>query len=86
MARTIKNPEESIRRQTCVRKRGPAACVQGGGRLGASLRPSRGRATGELLGDGSSHGGPGPTPCSESSRRPTWGPGRGLPRQRLGKA
>lgn len=57
MARTIKNPEESIRRQACVRKRGPAARVQGGGRLGASLRPSRGRATGELLGDGSSHGG-----------------------------
>lgn len=46
MARTIKNPEESIRRQTCGRKRGPAACVQGGGRLGASLRPSRGRAKG----------------------------------------
>lgn len=85
MARTIKNPEESIRRQTCVRKRGPAACVQGGGRLGASLRPSRGRATGELLGDGSSHGGAWPHTVFRKQPTAHMGARQGSPQAEAGE-
>lgn len=57
MARKIKNAEKSVRRQTHVVKRGPAADALRGWPAGAFLLPSQGRATGELLGGGSGHGG-----------------------------